>query len=312
MPRNFRDAASGDRSGAARPGEPADCTRRPARYGAGWGPEFLGRSAVELPEPPGSVGGEALEHSGRHALVTGGGTGIGLSIARALVAAGASVTITGRDLTRLERVAEGNPGLHPLRMDVADEASVRDGIAGAAEARGPVAICVANAGIAEGTPFRRETLEHWRRIMEVNLDGAFVTIQAALATLEPSQPGRMIAVSSIAGLRGLKNAIAYTASKHGVIGMIRGLSEEYMGGSVTFNAICPGYVDTPIVERNAAEIAVLKGVPNEEARGYLARGNRHKRLLETDEVTGAVMWLCSEAARSVNGQAIQIAGGQVA
>ena len=96
----------------------------------------------------------------------------------------------------------------------------------------------------------------------------------------------MIAISSIAGLRGLRNAIAYTASKHAVIGLIRGLSEEYMGGPVTFNAICPGYVDTPIVDRNAVEIAELKGITDAEARAYLARGNRHKRLLEADEVDG--------------------------
>lgn len=258
------------------------------------------------------TGGDGMEHAGRHALVTGGGTGIGLGIARALAAAGAEVTITGRDSARLERVAEDAQRLHPLAMDVADEASVRDGIAAAAEARGPVSICVANAGIAEGAPFRRETLEHWRRIMSVNLDGAFLTIRGALATLPPDMPARMIAISSIAGLRGLKGAIAYTASKHGVIGLIRGLSEEYMGGPVTFNAICPGYVDTAIVARNAAEIAGMKGIETEEARAHLARGNRHKRLLETDEVTAVAMWLCSEAARSVNGQAIQVAGGQVA
>ncbi|MCU4653680.1 SDR family oxidoreductase [Roseibacterium sp. SDUM158016] len=253
-----------------------------------------------------------MEHEGKHALVTGGGTGIGLGIAEALAAAGAEVTITGRDLARLDRVAAGNPRLHPLQMDVADETSVRDGIAAAARARGPVTICVANAGIAEAAPFRRETAEHWRRIMAVNLDGAFLTLQAAMATLEPGQSARMIAISSIAGLRGLRNAIAYTASKHGVIGLIRGLSEEYMGGPVTFNAICPGYVDTPIVDRNAAEISEMKGIPDEEARAYLARGNRHKRLLETDEVTAVALWLCSDAARSVNGQAIQVAGGQVA
>jgi NAD(P)-dependent dehydrogenase (short-subunit alcohol dehydrogenase family) len=117
---------------------------------------------------------------------------------------------------------------------------VREGIASAARARGPVTICVANAGIAEAAPFHRETLEHWRRIMATNLDGAFLTFQAAMATLAPDQPARMIAIASIAGLRGLRNAIAYTASKHGVIGMVRGLSEEYMGGPVTFNAICPG------------------------------------------------------------------------
>lgn len=252
-----------------------------------------------------------MEHAGRHALVTGGGTGIGLGLARALAAAGAKVTITGRDLARLEAVARETPGLHPLRMNVDDEVSVRDGIARASAARGPIAICIANAGIAEAAPFHRETLEHWRQIMTTNLDGVFLTLQAALATLGREDWGRMIAISSIAGLRGLKGGAAYTASKHGVIGLIHALSEEYIGGQITFNAVCPGYVDTPIVTRNAAEIAARQAITETEARAYLARGNRHKTLLETDEVTGAVMWLCSTAARSVNGQSIQIAGGQV-
>ncbi len=166
--------------------------------------------------------------------------------------------------------------------------------------------------IAEAMPFSKETLAHWRQIMTTNLDGVFLTLQAALATLGPQDWGRMIAISSIAGVRGLKGGSAYTASKHGVIGLIHALSEEYIGGPVTFNAVCPGYVDTPIVTRNAAQIAERQGTTDAEARDYLARGNRHKTLLQTDEVTGAVMWLCSNAARSVNGQSIQIAGGQVA
>jgi NAD(P)-dependent dehydrogenase (short-subunit alcohol dehydrogenase family) len=253
-----------------------------------------------------------MEHAGRHALVTGGGTGIGLDIARALAARGAEVTITGRDLSRLEAVAQETSGLYPLHMDVNDEASVKGGIALAAAARGPIAICVANAGIAEPAPFRDETLAHWRHVMATNLDGAFLTFQAALATLGREDWGRMIAIASIAGVRGLKGAIAYTASKHGVIGLIHGLSEEYMGGRVTFNAVCPGYVDTAIVTRNAAAIAARQGISEAEARAYLAKGNRHRTLLETDEVTGAVLWLCSDAGRSVNGQSIQIAGGQVA
>jgi 3-hydroxybutyrate dehydrogenase len=253
-----------------------------------------------------------MEFEGRHALVTGGGTGIGLGIAEALAERGADVTITGRDLGRLQETANAQSRLHPLRMDVTDEASVRDGIAQAARARGPVEICVANAGIAEAAPFHRETLGHWRQIMATNLDGAFLTLQSALSTLPPDTAGRMIVISSIAGLRGLRGAVAYTASKHAVIGLVRGLSEEYMGGPVTFNAICPGYVDTPIVDRNAAEIAERKGIDDAEARALLARGNRHKRLLGTDEVTATALWLCSDVARSVNGQAIQIAGGQVA
>lgn len=252
-----------------------------------------------------------MQLQGRHALVTGGGTGIGRDIAEALAREGADVTITGRNLDRLQKVAAETPRLHPLQMDVAREASVRDGIAAAADARGPLIICVANAGIAEPAPFHRETLDHWRHTMAINLDGAFLTFQAALATLSPDQPARMIAIASIAGLRGLRGAIAYTASKHGLIGLIRGMSEEYMGGPVTFNAICPGYVDTPIVDRNAAQIADRQDITDDEARMILAKGNRHRRLLDTDEVTATALWLCSDAARSVNGQTIQIAGGQV-
>ncbi len=252
-----------------------------------------------------------MEHQGRHALVTGGGTGIGLDIAMGLAEAGAEVTITGRTLARLEEVAGTHPRLHPLAMDVTDADSVQGGIAKAVRAHGPIAICVANAGIAEPAAFRKETPEHWRATMATNLDGVFLTFQAAMATLEREDWGRMIAISSIAGLRGLKGAIAYTASKHGVIGLIRGLSEEYLGGGMTFNAICPGYVDTPIVDRNAAAIAAHQGVSVDEARSYLARGNRHKRLLDTEEITATALWLCSDAARSVNGQAIQIAGGHV-
>lgn len=248
---------------------------------------------------------------GCHALVTGGGTGIGLGIAQGLAARGGVVTITGRDRARLDAVAADNPNLVPQTMDVSDEDAVRRGIAEAAAARGPIAVCVANAGIAEPAPFAEETLAHWRRTMAVNLDGVFVTLQAAMATLAPEMPARMIAISSIAGLRGLKFAPAYTASKHGVIGLIRAMSEEYMRGPVTFNAICPGYVDTPIVTRNAAQMAETRGISDEEARQKLASANRHKRMLQTEEVTEAVLWLCSDAARSVNGQTIPIAGGQV-
>lgn len=252
-----------------------------------------------------------MEHRGRHALVTGGGTGIGRAIALALAARGAEVTITGRNGAALAATAAQGPRLHPLEMDVTDEASVRGGIADAVAARGPVAICIANAGIAEGKPFAKLTLADWQRTMRTNLDGVFVTLQAALASLPKQGWGRMIAVSSIAGVRGLPGAVPYSASKHGVIGLIRALSEEYMGGAITFNALCPGYVDTPIVTRNAAAIASHTGRSPEEATQLLAKGNRHRRLLEVDEVAGAALWLCSQAARSVNGQTIQIAGGQV-
>jgi len=252
-----------------------------------------------------------MEHAGKHALVTGGGTGIGAGIAVALAQAGAEVTITGRRADKLAQIASTHSRLHTLVMDVDDEASVRDGIAKAASDRGPIQICVANAGIAEGGPFEKTTLAQWRKMMTTNLDGVFLTFQAAMATLPADMPARMIVISSIAGVRGLKNAVPYTVTKHGVIGLIRGLSEEYMRRPITFNALCPGYVDTDIVRNQLPGLMKRFDVDKDAARGLMAKGNRHQKLLEVDETTAAAMWLCSDGARSVNGQTIQISGGQV-
>ncbi|CAM4026053.1 SDR family NAD(P)-dependent oxidoreductase [Palleronia rufa] len=248
----------------------------------------------------------------RHAIVTGGGSGIGLAIARSLAGAGADVTITGRTLSRLEEAAAGDPRLHPLAMDVTDESSVADGIAGAVAARGPMAICVANAGVAEGRNLLKTDLTFWRHIMATNLDGAFLTIRESLRSMAALDYGRVIAVSSIAGVRGLKGAPAYSASKHGVIGLIRALSEDFLGKPVTFNAICPAYVDTDIVTRNVNAIRDRAGVTDEEALQMMVSQNRHKRLIDASEVGAAALWLCDPASGSVNGQTIEIAGGQAA
>ncbi|WP_294624144.1 SDR family NAD(P)-dependent oxidoreductase [uncultured Roseovarius sp.] len=247
--------------------------------------------------------------SGKHAIVTGGGTGIGLAIARALANQGAEVTITGRRLEVLQEVA--TPGLYPLAMDVTQEAQVVDGIASAVAARGPVQICVPNAGIAEGRSVPKSDTEFWRRVMATNLDGAFWTIRESLSSMLGTDWGRVVAVSSIAGLRGLKGASAYTASKHGLVGLIRGLSEDYMGKPFTFNALCPGYVDTPIVSRNVEAISSRAGVSEDKAREMMVSQNRHQRLIAPEEVAQAALWLCGPGSESVNGQCIEIAGGQV-
>ncbi|RVT84035.1 SDR family NAD(P)-dependent oxidoreductase [Rhodobacteraceae bacterium CCMM004] len=247
---------------------------------------------------------------GRHALVTGGGTGIGLAIARALAGAGAAVTIAGRRLEVLEAAAQ-EIGAHPLAMDVADEAAVTEGTAAAVAARGPVAICVANAGLAEGRHIMKSDLATWRQTLSVNLDGAFLTVRESLRSMSGLDWGRVIAISSIAGIKGLRGAPAYTASKHGMIGLIRGLSEDYMGTGLTFNALCPGYVDTDIVTRNTAAIAARAKVSEDEALAMMVNANRHKRLIAPDEVAAAALWLCGPGSGSVNGQAIEIAGGQM-
>lgn len=246
---------------------------------------------------------------GKHALVTGGGTGIGLAVARSLAAAGAQVTITGRRMDVLE--AAETASIHPLVMDVSNEDSVMDGVAKAIALRGPVQICVPNAGIAEGRSLAQMDLAFWRNMMATNLDGVMLTIQACLPGMIATDWGRVIAVSSIAGVRGLRGAPAYSASKHGVIGLIRGLSEDFMGKPYTFNALCPGYVDTPIVTRNTDAIASATGMSPEDALGVMVRSNRHKRLLKTSEIAEAALWLCAPGSCSINGQTIEIAGGQV-
>lgn len=244
-----------------------------------------------------------------HALVTGGGTGIGLAIARALAAQGHPVTITGRRADVLKAAAEETPGLFPQVMDVASEDSVEAGITAARKARGPILVHVANAGVAEGKSLHKTTLAFWRQMMAVNLDGAFLTIRECLSDMVPANRGRVIAVASMAGLHGLKGAPAYTASKHGMVGLIRALAADHTGKNITFNALCPGYVDTEIVARNVASIAARTGMDDKAALDVMVKANPHGRLIGVDEVAAAAMWLASDAAASVNGQAIEISGG---
>ncbi|UWQ31526.1 SDR family oxidoreductase [Leisingera sp. M527] len=246
--------------------------------------------------------------TGKHALVTGGGTGIGLAIAQGLAAQGAQVTITGRRQEVLEEAATEN--LHPLAMDVRSEEDVAARIAAAVEARGPIQICVANAGVAEGAALHKTTMEFWRNMMATNLDGAFLTIRECFQSMRQTDWGRVITVSSIAGLRGLKGAACYSATKHGMIGLTRALSEDYLGTPFTFNALCPGYVDTPIVERNITSIAQRAGMSAVEALDVMVNANRHKRLIEPGEVAAAALWLCGPGSGSINGQCIEISGGQ--
>lgn len=248
--------------------------------------------------------------SGRHALVTGGGTGIGLSIARSLAAAGATVTITGRRREDLESAARSHSNIFSAVMDVTDEASVVSGIRDAILQRGPITICVPNAGIAEGRGLHKTDWTFWRKIMATNLDGAYLALRECTPGMRDVGWGRGILISSIAGLRGLKGAPAYTASKHGMIGLMRGLSEDFLGMSITFNALCPAYVDTDIVARNRVSISQRAGISEEQAHSIMLKANRHERLIAPDEVAAAAMFLCLPGSESINGQCIEIAGGQ--
>ena len=246
----------------------------------------------------------------KHILITGGGTGIGRAIAILFADNGANVTITGRRSNVLEEVAYSSSNISAFQMDVSNEKEVISVISKAVSKFGPIQVCVANAGIAEGKKLQNTDLEFWRKIIGTNLDGTFLTIREAMKSMLKADWGRVIAISSIAGIKGLKGAGAYSASKHGVMGLIKTYSEEYMGGPITFNAICPGYVNTSIVDTNIKSM-MSKGISEKNAHKMMLNANRHKKLIQTDEVAQTAFWLCSQAAKSINGQAIEIAGGKV-
>jgi NAD(P)-dependent dehydrogenase (short-subunit alcohol dehydrogenase family) len=248
---------------------------------------------------------------GHHALVTGGGTGIGAATARALAAAGAKLTLVGRRAGPLEALAAELPGAAVAAADVTDRDAVDLAFEAARRAHGPVTILVNNAGGAETAPFAKLTPESWRRTMAVNLDALLHCCQAALPDLKAAAAGRIVTVASTAGLKGYAYTAAYVAAKHGAIGLTRALALELAGTAVTVNAVCPGFTDTDIATDAVANIVAKTGRTAEAARADLAAFNPQKRLIDPAEVASAILWLCAPEQRSVTGQAIAVAGGEV-
>jgi NAD(P)-dependent dehydrogenase (short-subunit alcohol dehydrogenase family) len=246
--------------------------------------------------------------NGKHAVVTGASRGIGLAVARALLAQGARVTLMARDAAALEAAAAGLGGATAWRtMDVTDPAAVAQAFAHA----GAVDILVNNAGQAASAPFGRTDDALWQRMLDVNLTGAYHCIQAALPGMVDAGWGRIVNVASTAGLTGYRYVAAYCAAKHGLVGLTRALALEVAGRGVTVNAVCPGYTETDIVADAVANIVRTTGRSEEQVRAGLAAANPQGRLVQPDEVAHAVAWLCMPGAAAMNGQAIAVAGGEV-
>ena len=250
--------------------------------------------------------------TGHHAIVTGGGTGIGAAIARAFAAEGAKLTLVGRreEPLRLTAAQLGSPAT-VAAADVTDREQVEAAFASAREANGPITILVNNAGAAESAPFAKVTPEAWRRTLAVNLDALLHCCQAALPDLLAAPAGRIVTVASTAGLKGYAYTAPYVAAKHGAVGLTRALAAEFARTSLTVNAVCPGFTDTEMVAGAVAKIEAKTGRSEAEARAELSKFNPQGRLVAAEEVAAAVLWLCLPESGSINGQAIAVAGGEV-
>ena len=245
---------------------------------------------------------------GRHALVTGGGSGIGAATARALAAEGAQLSLLGRRREPLFALAEEIGGA-AITCDVTDRGDMARAFAEAREAYGPIDLLILNAGIGDSAPFIRTERETWDRIIATNLTALFDGAQLALPDLLEGEDKRLVIVASVAGLRGAAYAAPYVASKHGAVGLAKSLALEFAKTGLTVNAVCPAFVDTPMVVESATRIHRATGRSEDEARAALAAMNANGRLVTAEEVADSIVHLCRPSSRSITGACITIDGG---
>lgn len=257
---------------------------------------------------------QSPELAGRHALVTGAGSGIGAAVAAELAAMGATLTLLGRRPAPLEAVCATLPGAgHGIAVaDVTNHDAVDRAVAVASDARGAIDILVNNAGAAKSAPLTRTSINLWREMLAVNLDGSFNCIHAVLPSMLTNGWGRIVNVASTAGLTGGAYIAAYCAAKHGVVGLTRALAIEVARQGVTVNAVCPGFTETPLLDDAVANIVAATGREPAEAKAVLAASNPQGRIVRTEEVARVIAWLCLPSNAAINGQAIAIDGGATA